>query len=264
MAKELPYFKFYIGEWSNGDITLEDYETQGVFVNICAYYWFKECQLTLSALNKKFRSHEHIITSLINLNIIKQTGDNVSISFLDEQFSSKEVQKAVNRNNGKLGGRPIGKKTEIKPNGLILDNRNESETKAKDNRNITNIEKSKEDKNISKDISVGLPASTTTKVASFDERCVGFINKFNGIRKSKYQATEKVKKALKLRLKTYTPVQIIEALQSAIKDPKHIEDDFLYLTPEFILRAEIIERYLNVTPKQQKQNYSPDHSRVLN
>lgn len=133
MAKELPYFKFYIGEWSNGDITLEDYEAQGLFVNICTYYWFKECQLTLSALNKKFRSHEHIILNLIDLNIIKKIGDNISISFLNEQFSSKEVQKAVNRNNGKLGGRPIGKKTETKPNRLIFANRNETETKPKHN-----------------------------------------------------------------------------------------------------------------------------------
>lgn len=176
MAKELPYFKFYIGEWSNGDITLEDYEAQGLFVNICAYYWFKECQLSLAALNKKFRSHEHIISNLIDLNIIKKIGDNISISFLNEQFSSKEVQKAVNRNNGKLGGRPIGKKTETKPNGLIFDNPNETETKPNDNPNLTNIDNRKVNKFI---IPTNIEIEDYFKELNHPERMQKFLNHYS-------------------------------------------------------------------------------------
>lgn len=152
MAKELPYFKFYIGDWNNGDITLETYEIQGLFVNICAYYWSKDCDLSMVNLHKKFRNDKAGITQLIESDIIKVDQENVSISFLNEQFESKEVQKITNRINGLKGGRPKKEETEEKPNGLIFANRNESEsiteTKANDNPNITNIKESKVKKSI--------------------------------------------------------------------------------------------------------------------
>jgi len=150
MAKELPYFKFYINEWVNGDITLEDYELQGIFINVCGYYWSKDCDLSLINLNKKFRGFEDKIKQLIDSKIIKVIGENVAISFLNEQLESKEVQIVTNRINGAKGGRPKTIKTEEKPNGLIFANRNITEsiteTKAKDNPNITNIEESRVEK----------------------------------------------------------------------------------------------------------------------
>ena len=54
MAKDLPYFKFFVSEWNDGDITLEDFETQGLFINLCAYYWSNECEITLTKAIKKF------------------------------------------------------------------------------------------------------------------------------------------------------------------------------------------------------------------
>ena len=33
MAKDLPYFKFFCSEWNDGDITLEDFNLQGLFIN---------------------------------------------------------------------------------------------------------------------------------------------------------------------------------------------------------------------------------------
>ena len=141
MAKEIPYFKFYINEWINGDITLEEMEIQGVFVNICAYYWSKDCEINLSNLKKKFRGYESQIDILIQSGIIKVDVEEIVIMFLNEQLQSKAVQKITNRENGSLGGRPK-KTTEIKPNGLFL----ETESKAKENPNLTNIEKRKDEK----------------------------------------------------------------------------------------------------------------------
>lgn len=141
MAKEIPYFKFYINEWINGDITLEEMEIQGVFVNICAYYWSKDCEINLSNLKKKFRGYESQIDILIQSGIIKVDDEEIVIMFLNEQLNSKEVKKITNRKNGFLGGRPK-KTTEEKPNGLFL----ETESKAKENPNLTNIEKRKEEK----------------------------------------------------------------------------------------------------------------------
>jgi len=89
MAKELPYFKFFVSEWNDGDITLEDMEVQGLFINLCAYYWSNECDLTLTKLNKKFKHHKEGIEHLISEELIKVEKDNVIISFLVEQLGER-------------------------------------------------------------------------------------------------------------------------------------------------------------------------------
>ena len=63
MAKEIPYFKFFIGEWANGDITCESYEAQGIFINICSIYWAKLGKLTERYIRKKFKLYRRIYPS---------------------------------------------------------------------------------------------------------------------------------------------------------------------------------------------------------
>jgi hypothetical protein len=53
MAKELPYFRFTATEWLNGDISLESFELKGLFIDLCSYYWFKDCSVTVAMLEKK-------------------------------------------------------------------------------------------------------------------------------------------------------------------------------------------------------------------
>lgn len=120
MSKELPYFKFYVNEWITGDITLETFEVQGLFVNICAYYWSKECSLTFTMLKKKFRDVKpELFDILILSKIIKVNEDRLSINFMDEQFNSKLTKAVSSRENGKKGGRPKVEKepkiTQAKP-----------------------------------------------------------------------------------------------------------------------------------------------------
>lgn len=112
----------------------------------------------------------------------------------------------------------------------------------KKNKNIT----------VSKDTVVGLPPATTTAPKSFEERCRLFIEAFNATKKSKYQLTDKVRKKLKARLANYNSKQIMTALKNAMVDPHHRENNFTYVTPEFILREDILERYLNTTPESLK------------
>lgn len=100
MAKSLPYFKFFCSEWSDGDITLEDYKTQGLFINICAYYWSNECVIELSKLKKKFRGYENIIDEIIFSNLIKLKGDFISISFLDEQQNERKQESKIKSKGG--------------------------------------------------------------------------------------------------------------------------------------------------------------------
>jgi hypothetical protein len=120
MAKDLPYFKFFCSEWSDGDITLEDYKTQGLFINICAYYWSNECNVELSKLKKKFKESETEIDYLIKENLIKVFRNKIQINFLDEQLKERKNKSKVNSINGSKGGRPK-KQTESqeKPNGLF-------------------------------------------------------------------------------------------------------------------------------------------------
>jgi len=184
MAKELPYFKFYVNDWINGDITLETFELQGLFINICGYYWSKDCELTLSNLSKKFRENKDQINQLVECGVIKVDDGKIRISFLNEQLQSKEVQIITNRRNGALGGRPRKEETEEKPNGLIFANRNETESitqmKANDNPNITNIEKSKVNNTNSILLSAkaDLTKSFLDRREKFKESISPFVNKY--------------------------------------------------------------------------------------
>jgi len=101
MAKDLPYFKFFCSEWNDGDITLESYKTQGVFINICSYYWSNECDVTLKNLKKKFRSNTEDIDYLIKEGLIKSKEDYISISFLDEQCIERGKLSSTNSKNAK-------------------------------------------------------------------------------------------------------------------------------------------------------------------
>lgn len=246
MAKEIPYFKFYIGDWSNGDITLESFELQGVFINVCAYYWSKDCSVSLENVKKKFRSVSDSIDDLIKCNCIKKVGENISISFLNEQMESKEVQKAINRNNGSKGGRPPKEKTEEKPNRLFLQNPN-----------ITNIKKSKEEKSIEEYNSL-LPAAAQPategvvadkKVVTYEEKKVLFIKLFNETAGREFRTlNDKADRQFKKLLsKGTTAKQFKIAITNAKKLLKQ-NDKLEYLSPEYITRDDKFDFYFNHNP----------------
>lgn len=118
------------------------------------------------------------------------------------------------------------------PPGHDRDKTNKDNTVKKVNIDINNI--------------VGLAAPTTTTDVSFSERCKVFVDKFNQKRGTKFRVTAKVSSELKFRLKNYNPLQILNALDKAIKDEFHVENNFKYLTPEYLLREKVLERYINI------------------
>ena len=65
MAKESPWFKFFTGEWANGSITLESYAAQGVFINVCCFYWSKQGDVTKKQLEKNYSNLIKTFTILI-------------------------------------------------------------------------------------------------------------------------------------------------------------------------------------------------------
>jgi hypothetical protein len=101
MAKDLPYFKFFCSEWNDGDITLEDYIDQGVFINVCSYYWSNGCDVTYSKLIKKFKDCTDSIEVLENSGVLKVEGGDVWINFLDEQLAERKQTSKKNSEAGK-------------------------------------------------------------------------------------------------------------------------------------------------------------------
>ena len=111
MAKELPFFKFEPAEYLTGDVSFCSFAAQGVFTNICAYYWQRNCKLTKDQILKRLNCLDEF-EELINQQVLKLKGDDILIDFLLLQYNEIQTVSKINSKNGSKGGRP--KKTEIK------------------------------------------------------------------------------------------------------------------------------------------------------
>lgn len=130
MSKRLPYFQFEPAEWLAGDIMFCSLSAQGLYVNIQALYWQKDCDLSLEQAIKRLKSEE-LFEELISEKIIKIRSGKIKVNFLDEQWEKLSEKSKINSKNGALGGRP--KKlieSENKPNGFDSLLKIETETKA--------------------------------------------------------------------------------------------------------------------------------------
>ena len=101
MAKDLPYFKFFCSEWNDGDITLEDYKIQGLFINVCSYYWSNECDISIEKLYKRFRHSKEEIDYLFKVELIHKIDAFLSVKFLDEQQEERLKTSKKNSEAGK-------------------------------------------------------------------------------------------------------------------------------------------------------------------
>lgn len=111
MAKTL-WYKFNATNWLAGDISLEDFDLQGIFVNVCAVYWNKNGDITLQELRHRYRNNLDLFNQLID-KFVKINEDNtISIEFLDKQLNDLGILSKINSRNGKLGGRPKTKDKE--------------------------------------------------------------------------------------------------------------------------------------------------------
>jgi len=120
MAKELPYFKFEPAEYLTKNISFCSLSAQGLFINICSYYWQRNCTLTKEQILRRL-NYETELYELINEGIIDiDDDDNLYIKFLDNQKVEVSKTSAINSKNGSLGGRPKKpNKSETKPTALI-------------------------------------------------------------------------------------------------------------------------------------------------
>jgi uncharacterized phage protein (TIGR02220 family) len=142
------------------------------------------------------------------------------------------------RENGLKGGRPLKSETQITQAFLEKPKKADSVSDSVSDTSIKSI-------------------YNPSDARSIDP--IKFITFFNSIRNTKYQATAKVKQCLKARCKEYSKEDIIIAIKNAHLDDYHKSTNFKYLTPEFILRTDKIEKFLNA-PKEQSnepKGYSP-------
>jgi len=112
MAKELPYFKFQPSEWVTGDITLCSMETQGLFINLCCYYWIRDCNISLANAKQRFSNCFSLVEELLSKEIILLNDDEkIIIKFLDEQMEKFIDISEKRSKSGALKGKHLHNKS---------------------------------------------------------------------------------------------------------------------------------------------------------
>lgn len=84
MAKELPYFQFEPAEYLTKNISFCSIAAQGLFINICSYYWQRNCELTKEQILRRL-NHPNELQELIDESIISIEDNKITIKFLDNQ-----------------------------------------------------------------------------------------------------------------------------------------------------------------------------------
>ena len=122
MAKELPYFQFEPAEYLTKDVSFCSLAAQGLFSNICAYYWQRQCNLTQAQFLRRL-NHPVEFNELLEQGVVDLKDDFIIIKFLDIQHDKATNFSKEQTRKGLLGGKPKKKKpnesqtkAELKPN----------------------------------------------------------------------------------------------------------------------------------------------------
>lgn len=98
----LHYFKFIPGDYLTGTIQFCSLAAKGLFTDICAFYWQRECEMTKSELERKYPQQD-LLQELYNDDIIKFDLEYVTIQFLCDQMDEIKQQSKRNSINGGKG-----------------------------------------------------------------------------------------------------------------------------------------------------------------
>ena len=88
MSKRLPYFQFEPAEYITKNIQFCSMSAQGVFINICAIYWQRDCDLTIEQLERRFGNYKDELDELFKEEILTKVQQKINIDFLVEQYSA--------------------------------------------------------------------------------------------------------------------------------------------------------------------------------
>ena len=222
MAKELPYFKFHVSEWSDGDITLEDYEVQGFFISLCAYYWSNRCLVEHKKALKKFKDVKvELWETLTESEIVKiDKKGMLSISFLNEQWEERNGlcnQNAINAKKGweRRKSEAERKQSESNRNAAASNPQSESDAESMQYREEKKREEKKREEEInnlynlypSQTLRKGKKCSTRSKEKN--------LNKLKNLLSKKEHTFETLKTAIEAEVKSKN---LVNGIPEYLKD----------------------------------------------
>ena len=91
------WFKFEPDEWLFGDITTLQFDIQGVFINLCVFYWTKAGNVKTTSAKRRYGADK--IDILLEHDIIKEQDGYLAISFLDSQIENCQDKTQKYREN---------------------------------------------------------------------------------------------------------------------------------------------------------------------
>jgi len=237
MAKDLSYFKFFCSEWTDGDITLEDYRIQGLFINICSYYWSNNCDVSITKLKKKFKIESETIDYLIKETLIKVKGQDIIISFLDEQLDERIETSKIKSKGGKASAEARRlKKLEQESNKDLTENEHVLNSCSTETQ-LLREDKIKEEKK-------RVYHTHETFIEWFNE-CRKFIKLQSNIKK----LSTIEKQQFKELENTYTKEDFKKAFKNFSSDKYYKDNNLLF--PIHFLKLENFTKYLNAEVKQE-------------
>lgn len=101
MAKDYSWFKFKLPDWMMGRIQKQKPEVRGVFLNLACKYWQKQCILSIEDAKEELEEVDYAYDALLKKQIIKEDGDMVILSFLDEQWAENQLMSEKKSIGGK-------------------------------------------------------------------------------------------------------------------------------------------------------------------
>ena len=236
-----PAFLFYSNDFFQGCLMLENEEV-GVYIRLLCI------------------QHQHGKIPKKRLGFLVGYGwdnfsDELKSKFMEDDngmiFNARLEQEIQNRlyfiekqrENGRKGGRP---KKIKKPN--------ESQTITQSRIQTITPKKPLEDEDVNEDIIENKnieAARKKMKPADFQS----FVEEFNFLRKSKFRANKQLEQRFNQRISEgYTAEDILDALKIALQDDFHKESEYKYLTIEFMLRYDKIEKFLNTKNQTNETN----------
>lgn len=220
--KASPAFQFYPHDFLIGTADMSPEEV-GAYIRLLCYQWSKGC---LPNDDKKLASMAGcdgiIVASIRHKFRVCEDG-----YLRNERMEDVRAEQSEYRQ----------KQSEIAKNGW-LKRKNQADDKPEHRLPIANPLPSD---------SVGdaktMPESSTSSSPSIYNT---FITRFNEVRKSNFRGNKKIQSSFEARLKEgFTVDDIILATKEAMGEQNHIEVNFKYITPEFMVRIDKLERFLN-------------------
>jgi hypothetical protein len=267
MAKELPYFQFEPAEYLTKNISFCSLSAQGLFINICSYYWQRGCKITKEQVLKRL-NYPNELDELIQEGIIDVKDDFIIIKFLDNQLNNVKSKKEDKSTKGSIGNLKrwhkdiyemydnqeitIDKALEIMnervANQSLPDNKPIATLSLPDKKSIAKAslsiaDKIREDNIIEDNIIVKKEKVKKESASTLDwDKFLAFFNQTFNKRVTVFDTS--IKNKYSARLKSgYTKENIIDAMLTVSKDSFHVETNFKHIGLDFFARPDKLSKY---------------------